>query len=23
MHEPYRTYMCQICGWIYDEEKGA
>ena len=21
--EPYRTYMCQICGWTYDEEEGA
>lgn len=19
----YKTYMCIICGWIYDEEKGA
>ena len=19
----YKTYMCVICGWIYDEEKGA
>jgi rubredoxin len=19
----YRTYMCIICGWVYDEEKGA
>ena len=19
----YRTWMCIICGWIYDEEKGA
>jgi hypothetical protein len=23
MSEPYRTYMCLICGWIYEEEKGA
>ena len=19
---PYRTYVCQVCGWIYDEEQG-
>ncbi len=19
----YKTYMCVICGWIYDEEQGA
>lgn len=19
----YKTWMCIICGWIYDEEKGA
>jgi len=19
----YKTYMCIICGWIYEEEKGA
>lgn len=19
----YRTWMCVVCGWIYDEEKGA
>lgn len=19
----YKTYMCIICGWVYDEEKGA
>jgi len=19
----YKTYMCIICGWIYQEEKGA
>ena len=19
----YRKYMCVICGWVYDEEKGA
>lgn len=19
----YKTYMCVICGWIYDEAKGA
>lgn len=19
----YKRYMCVICGWIYDEEKGA
>jgi len=19
----YRTWMCIICGWVYDEEKGA
>jgi rubredoxin len=23
MSEPYRAYMCLICGWIYEEEKGA
>lgn len=21
--EPYKTWMCIICGWIYDEETGA
>lgn len=21
--EVYKKYMCVICGWIYDEEKGA
>ncbi len=20
---PYRTWMCLICGWIYDEAAGA
>ena len=20
--QPFRTYICQVCGWIYDEEKG-
>lgn len=19
---PYRTYICQVCGFLYDEEKG-
>lgn len=19
----YKKYMCVICGWVYDEEKGA
>ncbi len=19
----YKKYMCVVCGWIYDEEKGA
>lgn len=19
----YKTYMCIICGWVYEEEKGA
>ncbi len=19
----YKTYMCVICGWVYDEAKGA
>ncbi len=19
---PFRTYMCVVCGWIYDEEHG-
>ncbi len=19
---PYRTYICQVCGWVYDEAKG-
>ena len=25
MTEPieYQTWMCLLCGWIYDEEKGA
>ena len=25
MSEPteYQTWMCLLCGWIYDEEKGA
>lgn len=21
--EVYKKYMCVICGWVYDEEKGA
>lgn len=21
--KPYRTYLCQICGWMYEEQKGA
>jgi len=21
--EVYKKYMCVICGWIYDEQKGA
>jgi len=21
--EPYKVWMCIICGWIYEEEKGA
>ncbi len=20
--QPYRTYICQVCGWIYDEAEG-
>jgi len=20
--QPYRTYVCQVCGWTYDEEQG-
>ncbi|MEZ5739620.1 MAG: rubredoxin [Burkholderiaceae bacterium] len=20
---PFRTWMCLICGWVYDEEQGA
>ncbi|MEZ5653622.1 MAG: rubredoxin [Burkholderiaceae bacterium] len=20
---PFRTWMCLICGWVYDEEAGA
>ena len=20
---PYRTYLCQVCGWMYKEEEGA
>lgn len=20
--EPYKKWMCVVCGWIYDEEKG-
>jgi len=20
--QPYRTYVCQLCGWTYDEEQG-
>ena len=23
MNEAYRTYICQICGWTYEEEQGA
>jgi len=23
MASDYKTYMCIICGWIYDEENGA
>lgn len=23
MATDYKTYMCIICGWIYDEEEGA
>ena len=23
MTEPYKTWVCMICGWEYDEEKGA
>ncbi len=23
MNDPFKTYMCLICGWIYDEEQGA
>lgn len=22
-NKPYRTWMCVICGWIYDEEVGC
>lgn len=21
--QPYRTWLCVVCGWIYDEETGA
>ena len=21
--KPYRAFVCQICGWLYEEEKGA
>ena len=21
--KPYRSFVCQICGWLYEEEKGA
>ncbi|NDU79760.1 MAG: rubredoxin [Ferrovum sp.] len=21
-HAPYKTYLCLICGYIYDEEQG-
>lgn len=21
--EPFRTWMCLICGWVYDEAEGA
>lgn len=20
--QPFRTYICQVCGWLYDESKG-
>ena len=20
--DPYRTYICQVCGYVYDESKG-
>lgn len=20
---PYRTYLCQVCGWMYNEEEGS
>ncbi|MEK9776368.1 MAG: rubredoxin [Quisquiliibacterium sp.] len=23
MADSFKTYMCLICGWIYDEEQGA
>lgn len=23
MPEPYKTWMCLICGWIYDEAAGC
>ena len=22
MNDSYKTYMCQICGWMYDEAAG-
>ena len=22
MSAPYKTYVCQVCGWLYDEAKG-
>ena len=21
-NQPYRTFICQVCGWLYDEAKG-
>lgn len=23
MHMEYKRYICVVCGWTYDEEKGA
>ncbi len=23
MENEYKTWMCLICGWVYDEEQGA
>ena len=23
MKSEFNTYICNLCGWIYDEEKGA